>query len=409
MAETILIVDDQASNARLLKDILEREGYLIYLARDGQEGLEAARRMLPDLILLDILMPIKDGFQVCTELREDPDIDPVPIIFLSGKTDPAMIVKGLDAGGNDYIAKPFNKSEVLARIRTQLKTYQLRQRLNAANADLKQKQSRIEEDLQAAAVIQRSLLPLQHPDIDFGILSWSFAPCEKVGGDIFNFFQLDEEHWALYMLDVSGHGVPSSMISVSVSQLLHPQTGLLIKKSTAKPPFYQLVSPSELLSELDRLYPFERFGKFFTMSYVICNCRTGELCYSSAGHPPPVILRQGGKREILDRGGPIIGLGGVLPYDEGRSRLDPGDRLYLYTDGIFEKRYQKDGITEIDGLYALLAYMNEAALSETVEAVFRAALENGDADHPHDDVSILGFEFSGIGPQASGIELKIED
>ena len=407
MAETILIVDDQESNARLLKDILEREGYMICLARDGQEGVEAARNVLPDLILLDILMPKKDGFQVCTELRQDPGIDPVPIIFLSGKTDPVMIVKGLDAGGNDYIAKPFNKSEVLARIRTQLKTYQLRQRLNAANADLKRKQHRIDEDLQAAEIIQRSLLPLQHPEIDFGILSWSFAPCEKVGGDIFNFFQLDEEHWALYMLDVSGHGVPSSMISVSVSQLLHPQTGLLIKKSTSEAPFYQLVPPSELLSELDRLYPFERFGKFFTMSYVICNCRSGELSYSSAGHPPPVILRQDGEREILDKGGPIIGLGGVLPYEEGRSRLGPGDRLYLYTDGIFEKRYQQDGVTEIDGLYTLLAQMNTTPLSETVETVFRAALDNGNADHPHDDVSILGFEFSGIGARASGIELKI--
>ena len=394
MPEKILIVDDQEANAKLLKSILEREGYAIRVARDGQEGVESVREELPDLILLDILMPRKDGFQVCAELRQDLTLEQVPIVFLSGENDPATIVKGLDCGGNDYIAKPFNKSEVLARIRTQLKMYQLRQKLNAANADLKRKQEHIEADLQAAAVIQRSLLPLQHPDIDFGQLSWSFAPCEKVGGDIFNFFQVDESHWALYMLDVSGHGVPSSMISVSVSHLLHPQTGLLIKKSTARPPYYQLMSPSEILSELDRLYPFERFQKFFTMSYVLCNCQSGELCYSSAGHPPPIILRKNGGQDLLDRGGPIIGLGGVLPFEEGRAWLDHGDRLFLYTDGLFEKRPAIEDHSGTEDLYALLSKNNAASLDQAVEAAFNAALNSDAANPPHDDVSILGFEFT---------------
>lgn len=392
MAEKILIVEDKEENARLLKTILEGEGYAIRIARDGQEGVDLARTFLPDLILLDITMPKKDGFQACKEIKEDSATWQPPIIFLSGRSDTDDIVKGLEIGGNDYITKPFTRSEILARIRTQLKMYRLNQELKGANAILKEKQDRLDEDLQAAAVIQKSLLPAQHPEILFGSLAWSFIPCEKVGGDIFNFFQLDAEHWVLYMLDVSGHGVPSAMISVSVSQLLNPQTGLLIRKSPPGP-CPELVSPSEVLRELDRLYPFERFQKYFTMNYVLCNCHTGELRYSSAGHPPPVILRKSGEIELLEKGGPIIGLGGVLPFEEGRAVLGYSDRLFLYTDGVFENRGLSDTFLGREGLYALMAQQQGFPLAEALDEIFKAALNCGDSRKPDDDVSILGFEL----------------
>ncbi|MCF8105632.1 MAG: SpoIIE family protein phosphatase [Desulfohalobiaceae bacterium] len=395
MAEKILIVEDQETNARMLGRILEREGYTIQVAGDGQEGVDLALAFPPDLILLDISMPRKDGFQACTELKQDESTRQVPIIFLSGRSDTDDIVKGLEIGGNDYITKPFNKSEILARIRTQLKMYHLNRDLNAANAILREKQKRIDEDLQAAAVIQKSLLPLQHPEIDFGRLAWSFTPCEKVGGDIFNFFPLNEEHWALYMLDVSGHGVPSAMISVS--QLLNPRTGLLIKKSTDTTSAQEPVAPAQLLAELDRLYPFERFEKYFTMSYVICNCRTGELSYSSAGHPPPLILRRNGEKELLEKGGPIIGLGGVIPFEEGQAFLGHGDRLFLYTDGVFENRGKTGGFLGREGLYELFGRKKDLPLSEVIEEVFNAALDFGDRIKPDDDVSVLGFEFHKAG------------
>ncbi|MCF8039996.1 MAG: fused response regulator/phosphatase [Desulfohalobiaceae bacterium] len=401
MAEKILIVEDENTNAMMLGRILEREGYTIQVATDGQEGVELALAFPPDLILLDISMPRKDGFQACTELKQDEATRQVPIIFLSGRSDTDDIVKGLEIGGNDYITKPFNKSEILARIRTQLKMYHLNRDLNAVNAVLQEKQKRIDEDLQAAAVIQKSLLPMQHPEIDFGRLAWSFTPCEKVGGDIFNFFPLDDEHWALYMLDVSGHGVPSAMISVSVSQLLNPQTGLLIKKSTVAGPAPELVAPAQLLAELDRLYPFERFQKYFTMSYVICNCKTGELSYSSAGHPPPLILRKNGEKEFLEKGGPIIGLGGVIPFEEGQAVLDHGDRLFLYTDGVYENRGETDSFLGREGLYELFSQKKDLPLSEAIDEVFNAVLDFGDRKNPDDDVSVLGFEFHKAGQAES--------
>lgn len=395
MKANILVVDDQENNVKLLQKILEKEGYVLQVARDGQEGVDSARRQLPDLILLDIMMPQKDGFQVCEELRQDSSTEHIPIIFLSAKTETEDIVKGLDAGGNDYVTKPFNKTEVLARVRTHLKIYQLTKALKAANDDLQDKQNRLDEDLQAAAVIQKSLLPVKEPEITFGRLAWSFLPCDRVGGDIFNFFRLDEEHWALYILDVSGHGVPSSMIAVSVSNMLNPHTGLLIKKAITPPPYYEIISPGNVLAELDQLYPFERFQKYFTMTYVICNCLTGELQYSSGGHPPPLVIRKSGEIRFLEEGGTLIGLGGVVPFEEGTCFLEPGDRLFLYTDGITEHQSPSGEFFGRDRFQQTLSRQENRPLDQATDEVFSAVMTFGAGQQPDDDVSLLGFEFQG--------------
>jgi len=136
-----------------------------------------------------------------------------------------------------------------------------------ANEALLKKQEALDEDLKAAAGIQRSLLPQEPPDTRIVDVAWQFIPCEKIGGDIFNMVRLDEKHWGIYMLDVSGHGVPSALVAVSVSQILGPQQGLLLKKTIKPPPFYEILSPAEVLNLLDQEYPIERFNKFFTISY----------------------------------------------------------------------------------------------------------------------------------------------
>ena len=158
-----------------------------------------------------------------------------------------------------------------------------------ANEALSNKQKALDEDLKAAAGIQRSLLPQGSPDADILDVAWRFMPCERIGGDIFNMVQLDETHWGIYMLDVSGHGVPSALVAVSVSQTLNSQKGLLLKKTIAAPPFQQIVSPSEVLGILDKEYPIERFDKFFTISYVVLNTEDYIFRYSNAAHPPPIL------------------------------------------------------------------------------------------------------------------------
>ncbi len=304
MTDKILIIDDSVENRQLLFRTLSRADYEIVEAADGQEGLSRALELLPELILLDIVMPELDGYQVCEALKQDLRTAGIPVIFLSAKSETRDKIKGLEIGGMDYITKPFDRGEVLARVQTQLKIHHLMK-------DLLDKQKRLEEDLRAAASIQETLLPTNLPGWPELDIAWKFLPCELIGGDIFNVIPLDETHLGFYMLDVSGHGVPSAMVTVSVSQLMTPHSGYLSRKILS-PPFHQLVSPGEVLKGLDAEYPFERFNKFFTIVYLLLDIPQRRIAYSSAAHPAPLLLHRDGGLELLDKGGTIIGLNGVM-------------------------------------------------------------------------------------------------
>jgi len=395
MAEKILIVDDNDFNLRLLRDILKKEGYEIIEAVDGEEAVDLALRELPDLILLDVMMPNKDGYEACSEIKSDNRTTNIAIIFLSAKAEAKDKIKGLELGGADYVSKPFDKGEVLARVRAQLKIQNLTKNMIRANQDLLKKQEGLDNDLKAAAEIQKSLLPDALPGIKSLDVSWKFMPCQRIGGDLFNLLRLDEDHWAVYMLDVSGHGVPSAMVSVSVSQMLRPQTGYVIKKSIIPPPYYTIVSPSEVLNELDREYPIDRFEKFFTISYHVLNIKNGILKYSNAAHPPPVLLHQDGTLELLKEGGTIIGMGGILPFEEGERQLCLGDKLFIYTDGIVEYQDRKGLFYGEDRFYMELQKLKDEPVSVIMDGIIESVMNFGENNEPLDDITLLGLEFKG--------------
>jgi sigma-B regulation protein RsbU (phosphoserine phosphatase) len=169
MPEKVLIVDDSVDNRRLLVRTLQKSGFELAEAANGKEALSRTREFYPDLILLDIMMPELDGYQVCETLKSDPDTADIPVIFLSAKTETQDKIKGLEIGGVDYITKPFDRGEVLARVRTQLK-------LRSLMKEILEKQKRLDEDLRAAAAIQASLLPQQLPELDGFACAWKFVP-----------------------------------------------------------------------------------------------------------------------------------------------------------------------------------------------------------------------------------------
>ena len=395
MAEKILIVDDSDLNLRLLSSILKNEGYEIIEAVDGEEAVDLALRELPDLILLDVMMPNKDGYEACSEIKSDNRTTNIAIIFLSAKAEAKDKIKGLELGGADYVTKPFDKGEVLARVRAQLKIQNLTKCMVRANQDLLKKQESLDNDLKAAAEIQKSLLPDTLPGIQSIDVSWKFMPCQRIGGDLFNLLRLDEDHWAVYVLDVSGHGVPSAMVSVSVSQMLRPQIGFVVKKSIKPPPYYTIVSPSEVLNELDREYPIDRFEKFFTISYHVLNTKNGLLKYSNAAHPPPVLLHQDGTLELLDKGGTIIGMDGILPFEEGERELCFKDKLIIYTDGIVEYQNRKGSFYGEDRFYMELQKLKNEPVSVIIDGIIESVMNFGEHNEPQDDITLLGLEFNG--------------
>lgn len=273
-------------------------------------------------------------------------------------------------------------------------------KLKALNKELTWRQERIEEDIAAAADIQRSLLPQKIDIIDRLAVAWKFKPCDKIGGDIFNMAQLDDNHWGIYMLDVSGHGVPAAMVAVSVFQNLHPQTGRILMKSGDSQQVRAFRSPAQVLEKLDLEYTFDRFNHFFTIIYVILNAATGDFTCSSAGHPPPIVIRQNGSLDIMASGNPPIGTRDLrlgdeqIIFPEEKRQLYSGDKLLLYTDGVFEYLNHRGEFYGNEQFHQQLTDLNDRPVSELVDMQFQALMEFGNGAAPKDDISLLGIEFN---------------
>jgi len=395
MPEKVFVVDDNLINRKLLTAILRNEGYDLLEAEDGEKAVAMTFSEMPDLILLDIMMPKKDGYEVCAELKGDSRTANIPIIFLSAKTQVEDKIRGFDLGGVDYVTKPFNRGEILARVKTQLRISRLTKEVIEANEELLKKQEALDEDLKAAAGIQRSLLPQEPPDVDIVEVAWRFIPCKRIGGDIFNMVRLDETHWGIYMLDVSGHGVPAALVAVSASQILRPPQRSLLKRAITPPPFYEIVSPAEVLNLLDQEYPIERFNKFFTISYIILNTEDKSIIYSNAAHPPPILLHVNGDMELLDKGGTVIGMGGLLPFEEGNKEVLAGDKLLVYTDGIVEYQNKDGEFYGNERFHRELQRLQERTISDLVDGIIDSIMDFGDNNPPQDDITLLGIECKG--------------
>lgn len=386
------MVDDQLQNRRLLQFILAQDDVDVLLAEDGEQGLRMVREEPPELVLLDVMMPGMDGFEVCRRLKSDTVTADVPVIFLTALTESADKVRGIDLGAVDYVTKPFDSAEVLARVRSQLRIRALTASLRQANRELVAKQRDLDADLRAAADIQASLLPRRLPDLSSVDMAWSFVPCQSVGGDIVSVQELGDL-LALTVLDVSGHGVPAAMVTVSVSQALGPAAGIVVDTyGTAR-------EPDEVVRRLDREFPMERFDKYFTMAYVSLDPATGEVQYCNAAHPPPMLLRADGSVERLEEGGTIVGMGAVLPFDLGHAILRPGDRLFIITDGITEapsrsgEEYGEERLLEL--LQSVGEDGNDRDVRQLCDQVVDAVHAWCGSVSPPDDVTILGLEFLG--------------
>jgi sigma-B regulation protein RsbU (phosphoserine phosphatase) len=212
--------------------------------------------------------------------------------------------------------------------------------IEAQKRELETKQAQIEKDLEAAAQIQKSLLPHHAPDIPRIRPAWAFEPCDRVGGDIFQIHRTGDDDISAYVLDVCGHGVSAALVAVTVTQFLQGLQNRM--RLTGK-----LFTPEAVLDRLNSAFPLDRFDSFFTIAYVSLNVKTGKLTYGNAGHEPPLVLKPDGTLEVLAHHGTVIGSGfDKAAYGQETLTLSPGERLILYTDGLTDN-FGPDG--ERDG------------------------------------------------------------
>ena len=294
--EPILLVDDNPTNLQVLYKTLQGRGYKLLIAKSGEDALGIARKAKPILILLDIMMPGIDGYETCRRLKADPDMN-AAVIFMSALNETHDKVKGLDLGAVDYISKPFQAEEVIARVNTHLTIERLNRELLKKNASLEQANEKMKRDLAAAARVQQALLPTELPLCDQAKFAWVYRPCDELGGDALNVFRIDGRFIGLYVLDVSGHGVPASLLSVVVTRDLQPQRGVasVVTKLNDSSDGIVAVDPADVAIRLNALYPMSSNGQhYFTLLYGILDTETGRFRFVCAGHPGPIVMRRDG-------------------------------------------------------------------------------------------------------------------
>lgn len=265
------------------------------------------------------------------------------------------------------------------------------QALMSSYQNLEHKQQVLEKDLEAAAKIQASLLPHSLPGHDHLDMGWIFQPSVKIGGDIFNLIPLNQDHLGAYILDVSGHGVHAALVAVSVAQVMQREGCLM--QGTWMDPDCKLTIPSQVLEVLDTEFPLERFGTYFTISYLIINVETGQVQFSNAGHPYPLLIRRSGDVTSLETNGTVIGLGGLVPFTTGTITLAPGDLLVLYTDGLYEQTNSKGAQYGWDEMCKELMSVRHLPAQEIADSIRKSIHNFADNKGLDDDISLVCLKY----------------
>lgn len=315
--KTVLLVDDAPANIQVVHSIL-KDIYKIRIATNGPKALELAKvAPPPDLVLLDVMMPEMNGYEVCTRLKSDPETREIPVIFLTGQTEVEDETRGFDVGAVDYIHKPFSPAVVKARVQTHLV-------LRGIREQLAQQLLTIQKELETARQIQMSILPSEIPQIEGLDIAARYVPMTSVAGDFYDFIVVDEKHIGILIADVSGHGMPAALIASMLKIALAAQA-------------MHAADPAQVLLGLNQALCGKFQHHYVTAAYLFVDMAKHTLTYSGAGHPP--LLLWGGASEgvrAVEENGLFLGKFEFARYSSVELPLVSGGWGLLYTDGISE-------------------------------------------------------------------------
>lgn len=369
----ILIVDDIKANIDVLVDALRGE-HKLSVALDGESALRSVEKNPPDLILLDIMMPGIDGYEVCRRLRADEATREIPIMFLSSLEDVQNKARGFELGANDYLTKPFEILEVKARVRSLLKAKAYADAIKAA----------IERELSIAREIQMGILPsdLSSCTVGTGLDIHAFIePAKRVGGDLFEVLRAGDRVIAV-IGDVMGKGVPASLFMAVTVTLL---------RTIAR----QCQQPDEILRRLnDELEAQNPRKMFVTMACLVIDLASGRVTGASAGHTPLLLVPSAGApRFVFHSSGMVLGMRAGQAYTSETLGLTPGDTLMLYTDGITEAENVGEEQFESERLLECFANGSAGAAAESIARLV-AQVQAFVAGAPQiDDITVLAVRY----------------
>ena len=399
----VLVVDDALDIQLYLGELLNKWGFDVVFARDGREASELLEAETIKLVISDWVMPHMSGVELCQSIRSAPLPHYVYVILLTSRNADNDLLEGMAAGADDFLTKPFNADELHARIKAAQRVLHLEQvlaernhALTHANRQLQQSHDTISRDLEAAAVMQRSMLP--ESDYTLGLnLQSLFCPAAVVAGDIFSYMKLDDCHLAFYHIDVAGHGVRSAMLSFTLGKVLSStaEEGSPVKQAgTGQRGTECITSPAAVVAELNRRFQDNNDATpYFTMIYGVIHTPTGHVRMCQAGHPHPFRISRDGSIEHLGNGGFPVGLLPDAHYEDIEFTLQPGDRLFCYSDGISECMNADEQPFSSERLVEHMLQSCLRPLAETLAGLSTRLHDWRRGEPLDDDVSLIAIEY----------------
>ena len=383
---TVLLVDDQVMIGEVIRRMLaDQPDIVFHFCKDADKALAEAERIKPTVILQDLVMPDIDGLSLVKLFRETKATREIPMIVLSTKEDPKVKADAFALGANDYVVKIPDKLELLARIRYHSKGYINLLQRNEAYEALLASQRIMAADLAQAAKYVESLLP--RPLLKGPIrTNWRFVPSASLGGDSFGYHWIDDDHFVLFLLDVSGHGVGPALLSVSALNAIRSQSL----------PQTDFSKPKEVLNALNRAFQMDQQNQlYFTIWYGVYNKADRTLSYGGGGHPPAILLTGNSAEEsqlqLLEAQGPMVGAIPDLDFDDATCKLGPYSKLFVFSDGAYEVELQDKSMWPF---HEFISYVESVTRTgETMDPLMAHVRKLSGTDEFADDFSIVEFQF----------------
>ncbi len=396
----ILVVDDDPAIRILMESKLKAWRHTVSTAGNGRDAWRMLEKEQVDVVISDWSMPEMDGLELCRLIRGGQSPTYQYVILCTGKSERADFLAGMDAGADDFMTKPIDSVDLQVRLRAA-------QRILDANAELALSNAIMKRDREAGSHIQRQLLPTGgqiHPRVKTAAF---FVPSLDLAGDMYNCFTAGPRYVIFYQLDVSGHGIPSALMSFYLSRLLVAESGSPILKPNSSPAALDLLPPAQVVQALNRRFQDED-DLYFTMLYGYVDTETLEARLCQAGHPAPFRLTAEGKASVLGAGGFPVGLWPGIDYEETRVQLESGDRLILYSDGITDCQNQAGEAYSIERFETALKTRSASSLNALVEGLQEDISSWRGSPEFLDDISLLALEFRGTSSVKLILSLSIE-
>lgn len=400
----VLVVDDSRLQRKILCSSVKRWGFEVFEAGSGEEALEIAARVQPDLVLSDWMMPGMNGLEFCDAFRKQSGDRYGYFILLTSKSEKNEVAMGLEAGADDFVTKPVDANELRARITAGERILRMQRELVKKNAlisetldELQRVYDSLDSDLLEAKKLQQSLIRERNKSFDTGDVSLMLRSSGHVGGDLVGFFPAGAGHLGLFSIDVSGHGISSALMTARLAGYLSaaaPDQNVALDR--LEDGTYVFLPPEDVIETLNDLVLDEMETEhYFTLLLADVNLSTGHVRMAQAGHPHPAVQRKDG---IIEQGGPggfPVGLMSGISFTQFETQLNSGDRLLLLSDGVTECPGANGNMLEEEGLETMMSELADVSGPAFFEAMLWKLGEFAGEQSFPDDVSGILFEYHG--------------